>query len=569
MNRFFTGPLLLGLFATALSATAQDNDYNFLAHKLSTPSVSGTARFRALGGAGVSLGADLSSTFVNPAGLGFYTRSELSVTPLLVNPVNSIRYITDGQSSNRQALAIGNLGVAFASKGANAVGVNRWRGTFAVTLTQLANFNNSYRYGGLNDRSSQTEFFASRANDDFLLDNRRPEDYYDDLAANGRSLNSTIAMYYYGLVAEPNFNYDPAVPGSVPYIGAFSGAPVGTLRQDFRSTTRGGINQWNAAYGASFGDKFYIGASVGLATLSYTSRKQNTEAYIGGGANQPPLLDYTFTTDLSTRGQGLNLTVGTIIRPNDILRIGASITTPTWYTLNETLSYGLNVNLNTQAYPTGYEVSAATNPEYTNELPGLLQRAGYGIRNQGGVSYITSVPALSILPFESTYRLTTPLKAALGASVFFGKNGFVTLEGEYVANRGIRVFSDDFNADPDILDGFVQDDINRYYQNVWNLKAGAEYRIQQFYLRGGANYQPDAFMEVGPKFNDDIDRSRLTLSGGLGYRSSKFYVDATLSSMRQIETFAPYVLPGQENRFFFARNTTRTLNAALTLGTYF
>ncbi|MEQ8560818.1 MAG: hypothetical protein RID18_04855, partial [Cytophagales bacterium] len=41
----------------------------------------GTARLQGLAGSGVALGGDLSSVIINPAGLGFYNRSVLSITP--------------------------------------------------------------------------------------------------------------------------------------------------------------------------------------------------------------------------------------------------------------------------------------------------------------------------------------------------------------------------------------------------------------------------------------------------------------------------------------------------------
>ena len=41
----------------------------------------GTARNQAIGGAGVSLGGEFSSLFINPAGLGFYKTSEIVITP--------------------------------------------------------------------------------------------------------------------------------------------------------------------------------------------------------------------------------------------------------------------------------------------------------------------------------------------------------------------------------------------------------------------------------------------------------------------------------------------------------
>ena len=42
---------------------------------------SGTARQQAIGGAMGSLGGDISATFVNPAGIGFYKTGDFVLTP--------------------------------------------------------------------------------------------------------------------------------------------------------------------------------------------------------------------------------------------------------------------------------------------------------------------------------------------------------------------------------------------------------------------------------------------------------------------------------------------------------
>ena len=49
--------------------------------RLSWFAPNGTARSNALGGAMGSLGGDVSSNHINPAGLGFYTKSELLLVP--------------------------------------------------------------------------------------------------------------------------------------------------------------------------------------------------------------------------------------------------------------------------------------------------------------------------------------------------------------------------------------------------------------------------------------------------------------------------------------------------------
>ena len=51
--------------------------------QMSQPQALGTARSMALGGAFTSLGADLASMSINPAGLGMYRRNEIALTPMM------------------------------------------------------------------------------------------------------------------------------------------------------------------------------------------------------------------------------------------------------------------------------------------------------------------------------------------------------------------------------------------------------------------------------------------------------------------------------------------------------
>ena len=78
-NKFVTLCVIAALpFATATAQTPGDllnlSQYNYSF---------GTARSAALGGAFTSLGADLSSMNINPAGLGIYRGSEVGISPSL------------------------------------------------------------------------------------------------------------------------------------------------------------------------------------------------------------------------------------------------------------------------------------------------------------------------------------------------------------------------------------------------------------------------------------------------------------------------------------------------------
>ena len=96
MKRVFTTLLTaLTLLVSTSGASAQSVDFgglnfnndiigwgdmynlSFTAHNY------GTARSMAMGNAFTALGADMVSATINPAGIGMYTQSDVSITPML------------------------------------------------------------------------------------------------------------------------------------------------------------------------------------------------------------------------------------------------------------------------------------------------------------------------------------------------------------------------------------------------------------------------------------------------------------------------------------------------------
>ena len=57
--------------------------------RLSQPQLFGTARSMAMANAFASLGGDVASMSINPAGLGMYRHNELSITPLVTSSRSS------------------------------------------------------------------------------------------------------------------------------------------------------------------------------------------------------------------------------------------------------------------------------------------------------------------------------------------------------------------------------------------------------------------------------------------------------------------------------------------------
>ena len=74
---------------------------------------SGTAREQAVGGAMGSLGGDISATFVNPAGLGFYKTGDIVLTPRFGFMNNKSTYFNRTESDKANTPNYGTSGVVF------------------------------------------------------------------------------------------------------------------------------------------------------------------------------------------------------------------------------------------------------------------------------------------------------------------------------------------------------------------------------------------------------------------------------------------------------------------------
>ncbi|MDE5609571.1 MAG: transporter, partial [Bacteroidales bacterium] len=77
----FANYILTSVFLLAAGAgikTQAQNDADLLRFSMTNPI--GTSRFNAMGGAFGALGANFSSLSTNPAGIGLYTRHEISLT---------------------------------------------------------------------------------------------------------------------------------------------------------------------------------------------------------------------------------------------------------------------------------------------------------------------------------------------------------------------------------------------------------------------------------------------------------------------------------------------------------
>jgi hypothetical protein len=453
-----------------------------------------TSRIKAIGNANIAVGGDLSAIGNNPAGLGFFTRSEASITPEFNQATTKSSYITTNTSDKRSDGNFNNASVVFYGKLNKQRGEDKTKGwlsvNFGAAYNRTNNFYQNTYYTGTNGSSSVADYYANLANQ--ALDNGFSLDgYLEGWARDQRLIYLNNSNYY-----EPSTT--------------LGGTQSNTI------TATGGQNEYNFSFGANYSNKLYIGAGFGITNIRYNYNSQFVEdnyEYV----NVKKDFVSTYTRDQVTKGNGFNGRLGLIYKPVEAVRIGATVTTPTWYNIDDSSYEGLSTT-------------------FTGEQ-----------RRTAGSSY------------PASYNLRTPFKVGGGLAVFAGKYGFITGDVEFIDYSSTKLSSNDFDVSQDNAD------IKRLYRSAVNARFGAEARIPgNFFLRGGYGIQ-------GNPIKSGVDPNRTgsdikTISGGLGYRFGDYYIDATYVNMKRSDTQYPYELGELSPAAALKYNSN---NVFLTLGVRF
>jgi len=464
---------------------------------------SGTARNVAIGGAMGSLGGDLNAAFVNPAGLGFYKTSEFVLTPGFFLNNNKASFRDTDSKNKKNSMGFGTSGWVFGS-------TNRYdtkkSSAFSIAFTQTANFNNHVQYSGLNNFSSFSEQFAEEfAKSGLSID--------QVLNSNSRlPFTSAPAVYTY-LIDTVTVNGNLQVKGAPEYI--LDGGQA--LRQEISKSTKGGISEFAVAFAQNNDDKFYWGATIGIPLVSYTSntifKESDTSSNTSNYFNK-----FEYHDNFTTSGIGFNAKLGVIFKPQDYIRIGLAIHTPTYMLLTDERTTSLSTQLENPV--ASFNVTSAT---FTNGQPG-----------------------------KAKYTQTTPLKAIISASYVFREindvkkqKGFISADIEYVHHKGSRfnsnneTITDDEKVYYKALNNIVKAD----YKGNFNFRLGGELKFNVIMARLGFAYYGNPYKDAGYKAN------RMLLSGGLGYRNKGFFIDLSYVHAISKDVDLPYRLEDRANTY--------------------
>jgi hypothetical protein len=399
-----------------------------------------TSRIKAVGNAGTAIGGDLSNVSGNPAGLGFFTHSEVSITPEYDNSKTKANYFGQSTSATRNTVNLSNAALVIYNQLTKPRGADKNKGwlsvNYGVAFSRTNNFDQNIHYGGTNNSNSINNYYAGQANQFGLGDE-----------------NSLInAAYQQNLI-------DLYSLGTTPATSEYRSNSAAGVAQEAFINRRGGQSAVDFSLGANYSNKLYLGFSLTFTDINYDSfstfYEDGSLSRLEGTPLAPVTRDYSsaYSQNQSTRGTGFSAKVGVIYKPVEAVRLGATFTSPTFYNIDDTYNEG---------------VASSINNEATNS------------QNSGN--------------YTLNYNLRTPLKLAGGAAVFIKNFGFITGDVEYVDYSTAHLSSNpDYDAD-------YRDngDIKNLYKSAINAHVGAEARITSFFLlRGGYGIQGDARKDNG------------------------------------------------------------------------
>jgi hypothetical protein len=465
-------------------------DEGLLFSQTGTP---GTARTLGAGNAFGSVGADLGSLNINPAGIGLYRSTDMSITPALSVTNNEANFNSSVKNQKNTKVSLNQAGIVFtklfAQKSSSEYSFNRTTlnsFSFAVNYQRQNAFARKVSFEGYNPNNSAMDLYAY-----YLNSTRLP------LTTDNYPVEMLMAYQAYLL------DYDSATGNY------YSTIPSKVLQSGYINR-RGAIDQVDFTLGGNISDKFYFGAGLGVAIVTYSDDSYFDEYPYKDTATM--WNGYTFQTNLRSTGVGVNARFGFIYRPTSWMRFGVAYQMPTFYSLTENYYATLSAGYDT----VNYNYSAEAQP-----LP---------------------------------YKFRSPMKGTVSTSFYIKQHALISVDYEFL-NNGAGKYN--FGSSYSDFSSLINSNMVGAYTFTHNLRFGVEGAFKTLRVRAGYNYTSTPFKK--DQITKGYTQDKHSASFGLGYRGQRFYADAAYVFGISKDAMYPYAN-------FEVKNTLISHSVMLTLG---
>jgi long-subunit fatty acid transport protein len=469
MKSYFTFIVLL----VCAAASAQNiNDVL----RYSNENIQGTARFQGMGGAFGALGGDLSALNINPAGSAVFNTSQFTLSASNFNRNNDASYF--GTTNNRKlnTLDLNQLGAVFVYNNTNQN--SEWRKfSLAINYDLVQSFDDAFFMSGSSTQGIDNYFLNFADGVPFgpllLQDGEFIEEAYLDIGANLGFVDQQAFLGYFGGIIDPLEDTDT----NTAYI---SNASYTNVNQEFFQSTAGYNSKFTANMASQYGESIFLGASLNFHSILFDKYTQFSER----GYDADSEIQFTnFDNRLHTEGNGFSFSLGAIAKLNEMVRIGGSYQSPTWYRLTDDTSQRINSTL-------------------ADDDIGFID--------------------FNIINVFERYTIKTPGKLTGSLALVFGKEGLLSVDYGYqdMSQAELRPTTDpSFAAE----NNFISSELSQ----VSTIRIGGEYRLAQVSLRAGYRYEQSPYAD-GTTIGDLNG-----YSGGIGYNFGASRLDLSVNRTEQ------------------------------------
>jgi long-subunit fatty acid transport protein len=256
------------------------------------------------------------------------------------------------------------------------------------------------------------------------------------------------------------------------------------INDDFRQRQEmnmdGALYEYIFTLGGNYDDKLFLGATLGIPYYNYSEKTNYTETresfYDTLGYDLLECYDA-----FKSNATGINLKLGVIYQPAKFVRVGLAFHTQNWYP-NVRKSY-----LNDR-----YKIKNIYQPldsSYYNEPSEITEG-------------------------EFNYQLITPYRAMANIAFIINKYGFINLDYEFTDYSTSAMLSNSYS--------FAEENsaTKKYFRDAHTVRIGGELNLSPIAFRLGYSFSSNPY-----KKEANIDGTRHTISGGIGFKGKTFFAD--------------------------------------------